>query len=1054
MEKSLFNRLHLIVLAVATAGLIVLAVLNLRQESEFQQPDDGVWWREVQGGLEAVKVLPDSPAQRAGIQEGDLLTGAEVLPDTAAQRSEVQTQDLLSGEKPLGTNSVQQTEAQGKPDSGKIAAANSSKPIERPAKKASGKGAKKGLAESGKEPEARSNGELLPKGAGELLRMSPIAHLSDLEHVLYRAGIYGNAGYAITRGGVPLDTPVGVIPEPLDRGLAQAQRIIGLVYLAIGIYVLFRRWTAARATHFYLFCLVSFALCTLKYTGELNGLDWTVFWLNVVAEALQPALFLHFALTFPEERLKNIRRRWLLPLIYAPGAGLLGLWLWAIGTRQATGLLKHRLDQTGTAYDVAFYVLAALLFLLSYRRADTPLLRQQLKWVTRGTLLAVLPFTLFSAVPFLLDLHPPRLLTDLAGLSLVFLPLTFSWAIVRYRLMDTDLIFKRGVAYTLATGLLLGAYFGVIALISVVVHNVMPEAVREWGLVIAILVTAAIFDPLKRRIQGWVDRAFDRHRYDYRKALVEFGRGLSSETDLEALLNSIVERLPRTLLVARVAVFLMRDSGRLRLAAAHGLPVEVSVAQDRFGNDRGGKGSLQLGFLDFDQAQDHSHIFLENAQAALYLPPDQQRTAALLDLNYYLPCRVQDGATTRTIAVIGLGRTIGGDFLSSEDVELLESLASYIGIALQNASLYARLEAKIGEFERLKEFNENIVESINVGILALDLNDRIESWNAQMEAMYALSRAEALGQELGSVFPTDFVDAIDSFRSEQGVHHLYKFRLTTRAGEQRMVNIAIAPLLSRDFISVGRIILVDDITERVSLESQLAQADKLSSIGLLAAGVAHEINTPLAVISSYAQMLAKQLKADARLGPVLDKITQQSFRAAEIANGLLNFSRTSTTEFRETNLNQVIRDTLSLLEHQFKTAQISVDLDLVEELPPINGNPGKLQQVFLNLLLNAKEAMPEGGRLRVATAVNGHVEAIVTDTGAGIAPEHLKRIYDPFFTTKMTPKLGDRRGTGLGLSVSYGIIQEHAGKNHVESAVGAGTTFHLEFPLLRNSVHA
>jgi signal transduction histidine kinase len=240
---------------------------------------------------------------------------------------------------------------------------------------------------------------------------------------------------------------------------------------------------------------------------------------------------------------------------------------------------------------------------------------------------------------------------------------------------------------------------------------------------------------------------------------------------------------------------------------------------------------------------------------------------------------------------------------------------------------------------------------------------------------------------------------------------------------------------------VGRIILVDDITERVTLESQLAQADKLSSIGLLAAGVAHEINTPLAVISSYAQMLSKQLRGDARaderLGPVLDKITQQSFRAAEIANGLLNFSRTSTTEFRSTDLNQVIRDTLSLLEHQFKTAQILVDLDLNGELPPIHGNPGKLQQVFLNLLLNAKEAMPSGGRLRVATLVNGHVEALVSDSGSGIAPEHLKRIYDPFFTTKTKP--GDKRGTGLGLSVSYGIIQEHAGKIHVESAIGSGT---------------
>lgn len=910
---------------------------------------------------------------------------------------------------------------------------------------------------------------------------APVTRIADLERALYRTGSYGLLDYSITRDGIPLDTPVKVIPVPLDQSLAMGLRLIGLFYLVIGFYVLFRRWGAPRATHFYLFCLASFAWYALKYTGQFDFLDQTVFWGNTLAEALQPALFLHFALSFPEERLKKLSRRWLLPLVYAPGAALVGLWIWAINFWQATELLKHSLDQIGTAYVAAYYMLAAGLFLRSYARAGTPVLRQQLKWVTRGTLLAVLPFTFFYAVPFLLDMHPPRLLTDVAGLSLVFLPLTFCWAIVRYRLMDTDLIFKRGMAYMLAAGLLLGAYAGVIALVSVMVHNAMPQAVREWGLVIAILTTAAIFDPLKRRVQEWVDRAFDRHRYDYRKALVEFGRGLSSETDSKALLESIVQQLPRTLLVARVAIFVVEpgsktasDPGiggessagaRIRLAAAHGLPVELGSEQERLAYNPSVQSSLEqesldLGFLDFDRARDHSHIFLENAQAALHLPESQQRAAALLDLNYYLPCRVapaqqeQGRATSRTIAVIGLGRTLGGDFLSSEDVELLESLASYIGIALQNASLYSRLEEKIAEFERLKEFNENIVESINVGILAIGPDGRIGSWNAQMEAMYAVSRAEALGQTLGEIFPAAFVEAIDHFRGDPGVHQIYKFPLTTRAGEQRTANIAVAPLLARDFTPVGRIILVDDITERVTLESQLAQADKLSSIGLLAAGVAHEINTPLAVISSYAQMLSKQLKSDARLGPVLDKITQQSFRAAEIANGLLNFSRTSTTEFRETNLNQVIRDTLSLLEHQFKTSGIAVDLELADELPAIQGNPGKLQQVFLNLLLNAKEAMPGGGTLRVATLANGHVEAVVADSGAGITPEHLKRIYDPFFTTKATPTTGGKRGTGLGLSVSYGIIQEHAGKIHVESTVGAGTTFHLEFPLLRTSVHA
>jgi PAS domain S-box-containing protein len=967
MHAGLLNRLQAILLFLATAGLSLLAVMNLRQDLSYQQPDDGVWWSEASGGagLIADRVLPSSPGQRAGIKVNDLLTE-------------------------VNDNSV--------------------------------------------------------------------VHLSDLERELYLdTGVYGNAKYTITRSGVPLDTPVMVIPEPLDRSLALGLRVIGVIYLAIGIYVLFRRWTAPHATHFYLFCLVSFALYALKYTSKLDTLDWTVFWANIAAESLQPALFLHFALSFPEERLKGLRRSWLLPLVYLPGAALLGLWLWCISTREATGMLMHRLNQTSTGYDAVFYVLAAVLFVRSYYRANTPLLRQQLKWLTRGAVLAIAPFTLY-AIFFLADQRIPNLFANLAGLSMVFLPLTFSWAIVRYRLMDTDLIFKRSVTYTLATVLLLGGYFGAIGLIVQFVHTRIPESVREWGLGISIIAVAAIFEPLKRRIQSWVDKVFDRHHYDYRQALIEFGSGLSSETDLQKLLESIVEQLPRTLQVSRVAIFLAPEEGGMRLAAAHGLPYELRTLLNRHGSL--GLEKQDLGFLSFDQAKYHSHIFLENTQQALHLPDAQQRAAALLDLNYYLPCRVPEGqvedgtARQRTIAVIGLGRTIDGDFLSSEDVELMESLASYIGIALQNAILYSRLERKIGEFERLKEFNENIVESINVGIIALDLDGRIESWNAQMEAMYAMSRAEAIGQEFGVIFPAEFVETLETFKNEPGVHNLYKFPLTTRAGEQRIANIAVAPLLSRDFVSVGRIVLVDDITERVSLETQLAQADKLSSIGLLAAGVAHEINTPLAVISSYAQMLSKQLKGDARLGPVLEKINQQSFRAAEIANGLLNFSRTSTTEFHETNLNQVIRDTLSLLEHQLKTSNIDVDLELAENLPPIHGNAGKLQQVFLNLMLNAKDAMQGGGRLRVATAVNGHVEATVSDSGSGIAPEHLKRIYDPFFTTKTMPKPGDRRGTGLGLSVSYGIIQEHAGKIHVESAVGAGTTFRLEFPLLRKSVHA
>ena len=178
-------------------------------------------------------------------------------------------------------------------------------------------------------------------------------------------------------------------------------------------------------------------------------------------------------------------------------------------------------------------------------------------------------------------------------------------------------------------------------------------------------------------------------------------------------------------------------------------------------------------------------------------------------------------------------------------------------------------------------------------------------------------------------------------RQNAGINNLYKFRLQTPAGETRTVNVAIAPLVTRKFQVIGRLVIMDDITERVELEGQLSQADKLSSIGLLAAGVAHEVNTPLAVISSYTQMLAKQLQGDPQKSGLLEKITRQTFRASEIVNNLLNFSRTSGTEFADVDINKVITDTLALLEHQFKTAKIQVQSELTPGISADSGKSGK-----------------------------------------------------------------------------------------------------------------
>jgi signal transduction histidine kinase len=207
------------------------------------------------------------------------------------------------------------------------------------------------------------------------------------------------------------------------------------------------------------------------------------------------------------------------------------------------------------------------------------------------------------------------------------------------------------------------------------------------------------------------------------------------------------------------------------------------------------------------------------------------------------------------------------------------------------------------------------------------------------------------------------------------------------------------------------------------------------------------VNTPLAVISTYAQMLAKQVSDDSQKSQILDKIAKQTFRASEIVNSLLNFSRTSTTSFGDVNVNRIIQETLSLLEHQLQKSGIQVKTDIDSGLAGVHGNAGKLQQVFLNLFLNARDAMPGGGILEVKTwSEDSSAKIEVADTGTGIAPEHLNRIYDPFFTTKTA-----RKGTGLGLSVTYGIIQEHGGSIEVSNRRSGGARFRVDLPLSRRT---
>jgi signal transduction histidine kinase len=881
-----------------------------------------------------------------------------------------------------------------------------------------------------------------------------IEKATDVARVLLRIGSWQKVRYELQRGGVVFQPTVLVGEAALERAVL-AQYAVGFAYLLIGLFVYFRRGSAHMAQHFYVLCLSSFVLFTFHYTGKLHSFDKVVYFGSVVAGALAPTVFLHFCLTFPEPR------RWLnskvrAALLYIPGALLVAVYLATASDalQVAVSAIEWRwlLDRAGVVFSVVPYLAGAAALSLEYRRADDPIVRQQLKWLRNGTISGILPYALFYALPYSLGAVPDANL-KMSVLSLVLIPLTLAYAIVRYRLMDVDVIFRRGYAYTLATICVVAAFYGMVFALGGLVQKNFKD-LGNTGLFTVVLITAFLFQPIRNWIQDRVDRYFYRDQYDYRRTLVEFARELSSETDLDTMLASAGERLLATLSIRHLAFFLAGESAEdsggpvFRLKRAMGSnPRLANIAI----------GDLDLTFLNWKLPE--PYLFFERTRHQLDAvsrawPASVRRTIADLDLTYYLPCTVRG----RTIAYMGVSRTTGGDYLSSVDLELLVTLAGYVGIAIENAGLYCSLQRKVEEYERLKEFSENIVESINVGILAADLDDRVESWNTQIEQLSGVPRERAVGRRLAELFPAALAEEFDRVRGETGIHHIYKFVLKPAAPDngsgnghvlsgrfrETTLNIAIAPLVSKDQEQIGRLIIFDDVTDRAELEQRLVQADKLSSIGLLAAGVAHEVNTPLAVISTYAQMLAKQVAEDTQKSLILDKIAKQTFRASEIVNSLLNFSRTSTTTFADLNLNRVVEETLSLLEHQLEKSTIRVKTELAPDLPLVHGNTGKLQQVFLNLFLNARDAMAGGGTLEVRSwAEAGVVRVEVSDSGPGIASEHLHRIYDPFFTTKPA-----RKGTGLGLSVTYGIVQEHGGTIEVSNRPGGGARFRVELPVV------
>lgn len=888
---------------------------------------------------------------------------------------------------------------------------------------------------------------------------------ADVQMYLEAAGVDGNLTYFYQRPSYSFSNNYYYADlkhiDTLPRWTAPIifLTLVGIVWLGVGIFVLFKQGGHAPfVLHFATICLTAFVFHVYKplYLGE--DFDLAINLLDNLAFALFAPLFLHFCLRYPVISEVFDNSRWQTFLLYIP-ASLITVGIFAFSIIPQIALKLDLIDSIAPLLDkydllpnlylanfyhfVIFVAAGAGVLIRRFWRNHQTIVRQRLKWAMWGTIAAIAPIIVFQIAKRFVYLPEDGYSTAITTLPLALIPLSFGHSVVRYRLMDVDVVVRRALVYALTTvaiAMMIGAV--ALGLVFLAVGNNLSTTEITLRALIAIVAMAGIVllsEPLKQFLQERADRFFYGERYDLRRGLLDFGRTLSATTALEPLLNALTERLRQVLDVEKVAVFIEDEDSpeHYRLAKSIGLSEEFKIPNDFRQMIR--QKSAEKGIVRADELE------LLETESANHNGNGNGKTLVRQELHYFVPCV----ARGQMVAVIGLGRASDGSLLSSEDLEILQTVAGYVAVAVENSLLYQEQEKRAEELALLKEFNESIVESVNVGLLAVDENGKITRCNSTFEEMLGLSRKETIGKVVEDIFDRAFALNLENILGKSRWHlteirHAYKLYTNSSDGKSLILNVAVAPLRSVSHNQTGAIIVLENVTSRVKLEETLQQSEKLSSIGLLAAGVAHEVNTPLTGVSSYTQMLLGMIPETDPKHALLLKVQKQTERATNIAGNLLNFSRGgNSTDFTDLNINKLLDDTLQLLEPQMRKSQIEIVKNYSGIAPKILGNAGKLQQVFTNLILNARDAMFGGGRITLMTKLNENGEVVieVSDTGEGIAAENLSKIYDPFFTTK-----GVGSGTGLGLAVSYGIVQEHAGSIEAHSRIGEGTTFHLVFP--------
>ncbi len=843
---------------------------------------------------------------------------------------------------------------------------------------------------------------LLPGDAILLIGDTPANEIEGLQKTLRRIGqpipmliIRGDKTFTLTYRApeLKIDYPYLILS------------FIGFLYLAIGLFTLFRGETRDSIL-FYFVTLLSFIVYVYTPAGDIDPTYKLLQMVEEIGMLLLPPLTLNFFLLFPRP---IIRHRGLIAALYVPPA-VVALWLidlLVLGNRVAIAapLRSFDLVQRWEIFHFGLYFTIAVVALAYTYRNAAPVGKKQIKWIYLGMSLGFLPFLAIYVIPYLAVGSVKPVYSTLSILPLAFIPLAFAVSILKYKLWDVEVVIKEVLAYSVTF------IFGMIAFSTVnlmLSHLIEERSAMERNFLAFTsgLLIAGVLIPVKGRIESVIEMFLYRESYRHRRAMAAFAQELATFHDVHELISMIRERLRAALSIQRMNLFTREGTSLLIYQPEVAIPRRALPA-------------------DFGSMPGDGPMILTEPR----LPDASELPWQLLKAGYRYIFPLRNRGELQGMLLLGTKR--GEEPLSRDDLHLLESLTAPVALAIENSRLYGKLRRQLEEIRALKEYNENIIESSSSAIAVVASDGTVLTAN---KAFWELVAGEGTDETIMELFPP-YIEARNA-RSRS-----IETSFVNREGVEKEVTVTASPLASDDMADGACVLVIGDISERVRLVRELQDKERLASLGLLAAGVAHEVNPPLTGISSYAQLLLAETPVDDPKYRLLKKMEQQTFRASNLVNSLLDLIANRPRSRELVSLPTLISSTVALHDDLFQKKKISLHISEIPETH-VRGNVHDLQQVLTNVLLNARDAVNEGGNIWIDVSVEGErIVMRVRDDGRGIAPDMIGRIFDPLVTTKR-----GQGGTGLGLAITRRLLDSADGEIQVESTAGAGAEFSISLP--------